>query len=250
MQKLFVDFVWLLVLSWAGAHAVVATSAHGIDELPVLNVRLKSPDSPFALVQGSIAGAEQKEVDVETALLEELQAAYSGSLTVAKERVRKVLGRAFAHAGSRASFLAIVNEKQGYDVKITLAPLREADARVQRAIQKIDRKRGDAERRLFRQACEDMALLADLVVQQLEELLAKPVAMRSPSLAFLARPLPAKAAVRLQPSEGFPKVAEYVAAMQARRDSKEAQVRARILELQSQLLSEVNNAIAEELAKS
>ena len=61
--------------------------------------------------------------------------------------------------------------------------------------------------------------------------------VKSPSLAFLARPLPAKAAVRLQPSEGFPKVAEYVAAMQARRDSREAQARARILELQSQFLS-------------
>ena len=125
MQKLFMNFVWLLVLSRTGARAVVAESAPNIDELPVLNVRLKSPGSPFASVQGSIAGAEQKEADMETALLEELQAAYSGSLAAAKERVRKVLGRAFAHAGSRASFLASMDEKQGYDVKITLAPLSE-----------------------------------------------------------------------------------------------------------------------------
>ena len=75
-----------------------------------------------------------------------------------------------------------------------------------------------------------------------QELLARPAASPT-SLAFLARPLPAKAAVRLQPSEGFPKVAEYVAAMQARRDSREAQARARILELQSQFLSVCASAV-------
>lgn len=191
-------------------------------EQPVINVALSPSANPLPSVSSLIAKLESQRAEIEAGAANKLSAAFSSALSRAKARVHAALGG--------ASFL------QGDDTQVVyVKPLSTPGVApaVLKEIAKVEKYRETVEKNIIDMAASEFDSLANIVIGELS----RPSFLGSDTLN-----------VRVQPgSHSFPTVAELVKIMEAKRDLSEEALQGKILDLQKQFLSALNQEIASAL---
>lgn len=230
-----------------------AETANRVPEsLPVVNVRLAAPKHPLPQVTAEIAVLEKQREQIETGLMDKLQAAFDTALASAKSRINKMIASSMQlEGGLRASFLQ-ANEAD-FAIRVSTVAVPAPDPSIKVVMDAIEAKRSGAETNLLQQAASEMQGLTDIVLNELgAQIQAHALSLKNLNgkAAFLAvsqqetsKALPVQANVRVESGAAFPTIASMVQGMEARRDNAESQEASKVLELELKLLQEENDMI-------
>lgn len=273
-----------LVLSCAAVAAHGAASwpiaySYSPDSMPIVQARLAPPRKAMPEVQASISKLDADRSRFESAQLSQVEAAYKDSLSAASEKLPTVIDNLMRAFGGSSALLALRKHKyvpsfnevrdkpSGHElsVRFNLLPLVSPDASLETRIQEVDDKLSRDEGNIFEQAKAEMAGLSRIVENEIEaqitsymanmQHLSKSAAFAKKAASFLRARQPVAASgaqlttnVRVMASdEPFPTIAGMVEDLERRRDAGESVVRAKILELELQLLQAENKIISDRL---
>lgn len=204
--------------------------------LPVIQLKLAPPQNPYPEVRVEIGRLEKERENAETAMQNNLHAAYNAALADAKSKISKVVLAVRGHR-SAVAFLQR-SEEDAFVVKVSLINPAPADSSILKSIDKIEKKRSQQEGQLFQQAQAEMSALTTFVLNQVRGAF-------KPNVAFLEN-LPPQANVRLSAADvAFPRIADMIQEMEMRRDSAENEERKLILETELRLLKAENAMVKE-----
>lgn len=225
-------------------------------DVPIVNIQLAPPSAPYPDVAAKIEHLDKARLGMETDFAQDLARLYDDALGAAKQQIQKVIAAASLSrrdsGKSAPTFLALDGSRaDGFDMQISMVAPHEIAPEVNALVAKIEQKRTALEERLFSEARRDMVALTSFVLQELR--LALGSTMKAHGVGFLASEqaaLPQEASVRLLSSAaGFPRVADLIQAMEARRDQAETSERKHILDLEAKLLKAENAMIREALSR-
>ena len=202
--------------------AVAVCVAFAAAEQPVINVALAPSADPLPSVSHLISRLESQRAEIEAGAANKLNAAFSSALARAKARIHAAVGGSFLRA----------NDNQVVYVKTLSTP--GVAPSVLKEIAKVEKYRETIEKNIIDMAASEFDSLANVVIGEAS----RPSFLKADTLN-----------VRVQPgSHSFPTVAELVKVMEAKRDLSEEALQGRILDLQKQFLSALNQELASSLA--
>jgi len=242
----------------------------------ILDVRLAPPKRPLPEIAAEVATLDSQREKVEQELSQKLKTVYASTLATARMEVAslvaselRLINEAAPKGVARPSFFqarSLRGQQRGraddFAVKVSAAGLPATDESIKDAMEKIEFKRADAERKLFEQACSELQALKKLALKTLAEQIREAVRKVSApgaaaqTLSFLAATqskqasrLPETTNVRVSASdEAFPTIADLVEDMEARRDVAETKGKAMILAMEQNVLQELNAVMKHELS--
>eukprot|EP00927_Polykrikos_kofoidii_P014445 TRINITY_DN1631_c0_g1_i6.p1 TRINITY_DN1631_c0_g1~~TRINITY_DN1631_c0_g1_i6.p1 ORF type:complete len:262 (-),score=48.42 TRINITY_DN1631_c0_g1_i6:68-853(-) len=235
--------------------ACTSTMVNGVsaDELPTVHLKLLPPAVSDSQ---ALNRAEEKHKEALLDLTNVLEQAYTDTLSEIKEGVTSVVTSTVgtlgvgkgAHRGS--SFLG--SHGEAFDVKVNLLPAK-TPAKVTQTLERLEHMRASSTKKLVEQACHEFKGLKKVILNELKARLLEASEIlrrrqqrrtsRSSGLSFSGmRRLPPQANVRVSAGgEKWPMLSELVQDERRREDRADNELRAHILELESQLLEAGSN---------
>jgi len=251
------------------------------DELPTIQVRLAPPTNALPEVSAEVMKLDHDRERAESAMVQQLRAAYDSALKDAEYRIDSLVkvalgttsaGSALPVLKSRVSFLQRRDRKQrtvssgdDFAINLNLVPVPPPDPSIQKEIEQIESARDASEQLMFSEARAEMQGLTSIVVDELGralsahlEKLRRVVALRKTGSAKLVSflqlsrsthvgrntGLPQQANLRISSSDdAFPKISQLVQDMELRRDNAEREERVSILDMELTLLKAEHDMI-------
>jgi len=241
----------LMVVAAACGHLAIGQE---IDQLPIVNVRLKPPANSLPQVVAEIALLDGTRKDTESANLQALDMAFHQAVTNVSSSIPEVVTLALGRLPKRLATSLLEVQDNHEDAAsavqsfgIEVRPPHEPDVSIKAKLDQLERKRLADEEHVFEQANREFAVLSRMFTSEvLAQLGAHASGMETrKALGFLQtfkgmRRSGSKGSspslnVRLSTStQAFPTIEGLALAMEGRRDASETIIRKRILELESQ----------------
>lgn len=220
---------------------------------PILELRLAPPKHPQPQVVAELAVLDAARDKLEARFMKGLGGKYIAALDDAKARINALIKRSFGAAHfdvrKRAGFLRVAerfSSPAGFGIKVKLFPVPATDASIQARMDDLDHKLSITEWNTLNQAGEDFPHITDVVLNELAieiNTVLNASANARAHASFLE--LASLANVRVASAkQAFPTVRGLVEEMEHRRDKAESAVMAKVLELETKLVtSEITYAV-------
>jgi len=255
----------LLVSVAASGHLAIGQE---IDQLPIVNVRLKPPVDALPQVTAEIALLEGTRKDKESANLQALDLAFQQAVKRTSSTIAEVVSSAFSGMPKRqtTSLLEIreVSESaasESQSVSIEVHPPHEPDVSIKVRLDQLEHKRSADEEHLFEQALREFAVLDRIFTSEVRAQLSAHANLMEThrALDFLQTSKEMRLSGGLLPglnvrltasSQVFPTIEGLALAMEGRRDASEEGIRNHVLELESQFFKTSGEILQDALRKA
>lgn len=255
----------LLVGIAASGHFAIGQE---IDQLPIVNVRLKPPVDALPQVAAEIALLEGTRKDREPANLQALDLAFQQAVERSRSTIAEVVSSVFSGMPKRqaTSLLEIredseiaASESQSFNIEVH--PPHEPDASIKVRLDQLEHKRSADEEHLFEQAIREFAVLDRIFTSEVRARLSAHANIMEThrALDFLQTSKGMRRSwdvlpgfnVRLTTSpQVFPTIEGLALAMEGRRDASEEAIRNHVLELESQFFKTSAELLQDALRKA
>ena len=257
---------WALLVSFAASgHLAIGQE---IDQLPIVNVRLKPPVDALPQVTAEIALLEGTRKDKESANLQALDLAFQQAVKRTSSTIAEVVSSAFSGMPKRqtTSLLEIreVSESaasESQSVSIEVHPPHEPDVSIKVRLDQLEHKRSADEEHLFEQAVREFAVLDRIFTSEVRAQLSAHANLMEThrALDFLQTSKEMRRSGDLLPglnvrltasSQVFPTIEGLALAMEGRRDASEEGIRNHVLELESQFFKTSGELLQDAVRKA
>lgn len=266
--------LFLLALGSASAQWPMAAT-YSPDTMPIIDIKLAPPAKALPQVVATLGQLIDSRAKGETEGLLLVEAAYNSTLVEESRSLAALIDKLMqpvATARKQSRFLAsgklhkkgtVFRELGGHEITARISVLREKapEASLEKKIKQIDNILASREREIFTQARSELAALAQVVHSEIEAEITQELGQvrkygqkRFPkAVEFLQQPAIASGpqlstAVRISAADKFPTIADLVGEAERKHSGSSALARARILELETELVRALNNVAAGRLA--